>query len=257
MACFKFRPRPASQIIQSLSLLSLIRFSARSNLSRRPKERLLLLWSTGTVLGGVAYWPESIKQGLACTGVSGSIKRRKRHKSNYLPGREPGRGAPDQIKASQNNPGARWTCACCMYFKPKTWAWRSFSKLRNVAVFSIQTRLLIPITTTTIWSASPIYINITEHLQHNCLRRNFGNLFTYIWWHWHEEKECKILGCLNFCSRRKLWMESPVALVQGKLAHDKDICVCQTPIQRKTICMESWSHDRWSKPKSSSPSTIF
>ena len=145
-----------------------------------------------------------------------------------------------------------------MYFKPKTWAWRSFSKLWNVAVFSIQTRLLIPITTTTIWPASPIYINITEHLQHNCLRRNFGNLFTYIWWHWHEEKECKILGCLNFCSGRKLWMESPVALVQGKLAHDKDICVCQTPIQRKTICMESWSHDRWSKPKSSSwPSNLL
>ena len=106
VACLKFRPRPASQIIQSLSLLGLIRFSARSNLSRRPKERLLLLWSTGTVLGGVAYWPESIKQGLACTGVSGSIKRIKRHKSNYLPGREPGRGAPDQIKASQNNPEA-------------------------------------------------------------------------------------------------------------------------------------------------------
>ena len=52
VACLKFRPRPASQIIQSLSLLGLIRFSARSNLSRRPKERLLLLWSTGTVLGG-------------------------------------------------------------------------------------------------------------------------------------------------------------------------------------------------------------
>ena len=52
VACFKLRPRPASQIIQSLSLLSLIRFSASSNLSRRPKERLLLLWSTGTVSGG-------------------------------------------------------------------------------------------------------------------------------------------------------------------------------------------------------------
>ena len=37
-------------------------------------------------------------------------------------------------------------------------------------------------------------------------------LIWQIWWHWHEEKEREILNCLNFCRRRKFWMESAVAL---------------------------------------------